>query len=387
MQRNCIYHIVYNRKKTALQPADKALVQIEIYYPNGKKQYLSTGVYLKAEQWDNRSRQVVNSIISARLNKSFADLIDSFRDYELKLLVEGRTLTPDLLGEYYKEEDRSASFIRYARRTANARTDISPEWKRSAIQVLDVIEELGIRTFNDLSLINIERLDNHLRSKDFQQTTIHKYHKIIKTYIAFAIRDEVFPMEKNPYIKFHVPRGKSGIRQRLDDNEMDMVEQAHITHPELERARDLFVFSMYTGIPFNDAINLKTDNLRYVEGRYWIEGLRKKSGEYYSIPLLPAAQATVEKYKHYRQGYLLPAYTLQEQNRRLDTLTKLIGLKKKLTTYVARHTAASFMLRKGVSLKVVSEILGHTNVKTTEVYARLERQHILEEIERLKELL
>jgi integrase len=236
-----------------------------------------------------------------------------------------------------------------------------------------------------LTIENIKKFDRHLYSTGKKSTTIYNYHKNLKTYINIAIKEGLFLRDQNPYEIFETKKGRFALRVRLDDNEMLAIETTVITHPDIDMVRNIFIFCMYTGIAYGDCQKLTSQNLKFIESQYWIEGLRKKSGEFYSVPLLDQPLSIVEMYKG--KEFLFPRLSHYQYNRRLKTLANLCEINKNITSHTARHTCATFLLRKGVSLKVISEILGHSLLRTTEVYAKLEKERMKEEFDVLREKL
>jgi hypothetical protein len=129
MKRTCIYHLVFNRKKLKLSPEMKALLQIEIFFPNGKKKYLSTGIYLLVSEWDKSSQRVVNNELGARLNKHLSDRLNALKSLELKCLESGRIFSPVLIDSLLDDKGQQVSFYQFAKREIKCRMDIGHNTK------------------------------------------------------------------------------------------------------------------------------------------------------------------------------------------------------------------------------------------------------------------
>lgn len=374
----CIYHPVFDRKKQTSSALDTALVQIEIIFPDRKKKYIGTGIYIQKDQWDTKYHQVVGNELANKFNRIIQSTITNLQSAELDAIDSGEPWTPQRIDAILTGGSNKLSFVDFAVKHIEARQDIKEVSRKNQMASFEALKASGIHYFSDITLNNIEKFDNDLHRSGKAQSTIHKIHKHIRQYIIVAVKHGLFTSGKNPYQHFKATLGRTGIRPRLDDAEMEVIENIKLEDSRMILTRDMFVFSMYTGLAYRDLTLLTRDNIRFVNGSYWIEGLRRKSGEYYSVPLLDPALRIIEKYKGDGK-VIFKGPDLVEQNRRLKTLSLICEFNKQLTTHVARHTCATFLLRKGISLKTVSEILGHSNISTTEIYAKLERERVREE--------
>ncbi len=134
-----------------------------------------------------------------------------------------------------------------------------------------------------------------------------------------------------------------------------------------------------------DAANLKEDNI--IEdgfGQKWIQLTRQKSSVQANIPLLDVPLSILKKYKGLNNGKLLPMHTNQKMNEYLKEIAALCGINKRLTTHCGRHSFGTIMLTKGVSIESVSKMLGHTNITTTQIYAKVLNQKIFTEVNKVR---
>lgn len=151
----------------------------------------------------------------------------------------------------------------------------------------------------------------------------------------------------------------------------------------VRQVRDVFLFSCYTGLRYSDIEALKPRNLIQREGREFIEIQIKKTQTYYLAPLLKEAKEILNKYLEIREltGKLLPVISNQKSNSTLKFIANLAGIDKKLSMHVGRHTFATGALSAGVPLEVVSRWLGHSDLKTTQVYAKITNDYMVENAE------
>ena len=367
MRNYATYKVVWNRKNQA----GAALVQIEILLPNGKQKYVGTGLKITSSEWDSKSRQITGPF-ATRLNKQIAEKIAKIRTHEITLLDNNKQLTANEVDIALEKKD-SGSFLAFMREQIAARNDIAPGTRYLHTRVANRLEQHGIIKFPDLTYINIVSFDQFISKELKAQPSIAKHHQVVKTYINMATNANLLAYGANPYLKFTFSKGKNKIRTRLDDNEIE----ALIKQPA-SMTRDCAVFQLFTGITHKDLEQLTKKNLRRDGSDVWLEGLRKKSGEMYTIYLLSEAVEIIDRYAGHE--HLIPCRDLWGYNRDLKVLGAACGLSKVLTSYVLRHTAATWMLRKGVPITTISNILGHTSIETTLIYAKLEKQIIKEQM-------
>lgn len=176
----------------------------------------------------------------------------------------------------------------------------------------------------------------------------------------------------------------------LSQEELETLINKEFTIKRLEVVRDIFVFCAFTGLAFIDVKYLKPEHLlRDSNDALWIRKPREKTGNMCNIPVLSSAKVIIDKYKDYPQclknGVLLPVLTNQKMNSYLKEIADLCGITKKLTTHVARHTAATTVfLANNVSLENVSKILGHSSTKMTQHYAKVLDSSIMRDIQNVE---
>lgn len=154
----------------------------------------------------------------------------------------------------------------------------------------------------------------------------------------------------------------------------------------MNNVRDIFIFSCFTGLAYIDVKNLTEDNLRTgFDGKLWIMTHRQKTDTNVNVPLLDIPLKILAKYKNNLSNkVLLPVLSNQKMNSYLKEIGDLCGIDKNLTFHLARHTfATTITLAKGVPIETVSKMLGHTNIQTTQIYARITNSKISNDMEDL----
>ena len=173
--------------------------------------------------------------------------------------------------------------------------------------------------------------------------------------------------------------GISKTRGYLTEDEIKIILKKKMVSERLEHVRDLFVFSCFCGLAYSDVANLRQENIqKSFDGNLWIITKRVKTNTDVNVPLLDIPKMILKKYKgKLPDGKILPVISNQKLNAYLKEIADICGIKKNLTFHLARHTfATTTTLSKGVPIETVSKMLGHTNIETTQIYARITNSKI-----------
>jgi site-specific recombinase XerD len=215
-----------------------------------------------------------------------------------------------------------------------------------------------------------------------KNNSVVKYMKMYKTACNYAIKMDL--IIKNP---FNIYDGRLSVKDAvfLTQQELNTIENKIFPTPRLEKVKDIFLFSCYTGYAPVDALELTERNLSAdSNGNLWIITSRAKTAIRANVPVLPTIEKIISKYKNQQKG-LIPKISNQKMNAYLKEIADVCGINKHLTWYVARHTfATTVTLGNGVRLENVSAMMGHTNTKQTQHYAKVLDVNIMEDMEKLK---
>ncbi|WP_396603267.1 site-specific integrase [Algibacter sp. R77976] len=215
---------------------------------------------------------------------------------------------------------------------------------------------------------------------------VMKHLERFKKMINLAVKLEW--MLNNPFKKFKLHYDKYD-RAYLTERELELLECTHYRNERLERVKDCFIFSCYTGLSYIDVKELIINQIvRGIDNNYWIFTKREKTNETVKIPVLPQAMTIINKYKDSIENKIsktiLPLCSNQKANSYLKEIAKDCGIRKNITFHVARHTfATTVMLSNGVPIETVSKLLGHAKLSTTQIYARVVETKISEDIQNL----
>ncbi|WP_033960439.1 site-specific integrase [Psychroserpens jangbogonensis] len=236
----------------------------------------------------------------------------------------------------------------------------------------------------------IYNLESYLRYESvykgkvgIKNNSVFKYFKTFKTVCNFAIKLDL--ILKNPFSKYD---GKLKVKDAtyLTQDELNKIEEKSFNIQRLDRVKDIFLFSCYTGYAPIDAQSLTQKNLiKNNEGDLWIIADRVKTGIRANVPVLPTVLRILNKYEGKQTG-LIPKLSNQKMNAYLKEIADVCGINKNLTWYVSRHTfATTVTLGNGVKLENVSAMMGHSNIQQTQHYAKVLDSSVFEDMKKLRD--
>jgi integrase/recombinase XerD len=218
------------------------------------------------------------------------------------------------------------------------------------------------------------------KEQAMQKSTASTYLRKLKHSVNKAVLKEFITV--NPFAGYTISTHRMTKVTYLNDEEI-VALKAHTlgANRSLLKVRDFFLFSVYTGLRYSDAIALTASNVRKDDaGNMWIYIDQQKTRARLEVPMIDQAIELYDKYKDEREqtNFILPRICSQKINTYLKTIGDLVGIEKRLTHHVARHTfATTVTLEKGIDLKSVSRLLGHSSIKSTEIYAQVTNRKLL----------
>lgn len=384
----------------------KAPIMIKIIMPTAKTT-LSSGLSIEPERWQN-TIQLIKSRVPSEINLR-AKIDQILREIELtyqKLEDRNIPFGPKLLKKAYLNAQESPlnesvmlselfnkhqSMIEPLVKVGDRAPETLRKYRTLRSHVGDYLLykfSLDDIALNKLSHEFIEGLDIFLRyDKGIGNNTTVKYIQAFRSIIRMGIKYDY--LVKDPF-KFYEKKVKHKDVIFLSEVELAAIEATEFDSPRLEVTRDIFVFACYTGYAPVDIMKLTWDNVETGnDGALWIRHKRTKTGVKADVPLLPQAERIINKYKAHPQcvdgKHLVPPRSNQKLNTNLKELADYACIKKKLHMYIARHTfACTVILANGLSIEVLSKMMGHTNIKQTQAYGRIQEQRVSEEMSLLR---
>jgi site-specific recombinase XerD len=265
------------------------------------------------------------------------------------------------------------------------------------MRVKDLIQTFNVKKYgckdiqvNKVNSAYIYNLESYLKFESeykgklgIKNNSTVKYFKNLKTICNYAIKMEL--IEKNPF-NLYSGKIKEVETLFLTQEELERIENKDFKIDRLERVKDLFLFSCYTGYAPVDALQLTRKNIiQDTSKTLWIKANRQKTNTKSNVPLLPQAIKIINKYQ-FESENLLPKISNQKMNAYLKEIAELVGFDKNLTWYVARHTfATTVTLGNGIKIENVSAMLGHKTIRQTQHYAKILDTSVSEDMQKLME--
>lgn len=365
---------VFDRKHTASKTT-KGTVQIEVLFER-KRKWIGTGVRLYSDQWNDKVK-VKNTVQSIELNERLDAQMSNINEYINSLIKNKEDFSFEKLERFLKYSQKKESFIDFVKRRVSERTDLRKGTLNTHASLINSLEEFErIIHFTDITTANIMHYDDFLHRKYTKQTTIHGYHKRLKRYINEAIKYEL--LKDNPYSRLKFERGKSEGIKYLTTEQIARIRALKISSKSIEKVRDLFIFQCYTGLSYADLFKFDFSTVTKKNNKFFIRDMRVKTEEEYFLMLLKPAMEILRKY-----DFRLPVISNYQYNLRLKVVQELANIKSSLHSHMARHSFAVMALSMGVSIENLARMMGHTDIKTTQIYAKVLNKSVQEEFEKM----
>lgn len=372
---------------------------------NGKRTEISVKRSVTASEWDAKkgmprgSRKEIAEL-SMFLSQFKAKIISIYQQMLLsddvidgpairdKMMGTGK-LAPTLLAliEHHNEQQEpklaSGTMKNYHTTQRYIKKFLMEKYYRTDI----ILSELNYRFILDFE----SYLFNHVpkdHQKPLNNNGIMKHIERLRKMINMAVMLDWLP--KDPFASFKKHFDKVE-RQCLTGKELTGLVNKQFSIERLRHVRDMFLFSCYTGLAYIDLAELTPSNIiTGIDGGLWISTSRAKTDTVVRVPLLPQATALVEKYREdpraQNNGTVFPVISNQRMNGYLKEIADICGITKTLTFHIARHTfATTVTLSNGVPIESVSKMLGHTSIRTTQIYAKVVEQKLSEDMRNLEQ--
>lgn len=367
---------------------------------SGQLMEMNIGRSVRPEQWDQKRNVATGrSKKELELNKYIENVRTRFNEIHNMLIRENKPVTPKTLRDHYLGTVEKPKMLCDVFREVNKqrkeefeRGDICAatlgRWER-CVTYLEEFMELTQNTkdipIKEVSRGFIQDFEHFLRmTKQTANNTTVRYLRYLKNVMQYAMAHKW--VSEDPFVGKRFKRTVAE-REFLTEPELQAMMNVDLHEfPRLETVRDTFVFCCFTGLAFIDISSLKRSDI-YVDadGNKWIRKHREKTGELSTIPLLEIPQKIMEKYadhpKVVADDVVIPVFSNQRTNSYLKEIASLAKIKKHLTSHIARHTFATMSLNNHVPLETISKMLGHSDIKTTLIYAKMMDKTISEDME------
>jgi len=369
---------------------------------NGRRAELSTHRKIHPLNWDNKACQAKGASEEARTLNNYLDnmkakvyrqfnilesLGNPFSATDLKNRVIGNKIKHHSLIEvfnYHNDQLKQKIGVNYAKGTHKRYKSTLSRLKSFLLYQYRKSDIL----LSDLKYSFVTNFELYLKTQhSCGQNTTMKHIVRLKKIVNLAVKNEW--LDKDPFRNYKATYVEVN-RGYLTKEELTRLEEKEFKIPRLEKVMDVFIFCCYTGFSYADVKELTPGDITNgIDGEKWIITYRRKTNHRSPVPMLLKALEIIEKYKDYPEnaavGKLLPISSNQHMNGYLKEIADICEITKNLTMHLARHTfATTVTLANGVPIETVSKMLGHTSIKTTQIYSKVVDSKISDDMKALK---
>ena len=365
--------IVFDRKKRAKKDGH-GTIEIRVTVSR-HTYYISTGVRVREREW--KAGMVVNRPDAHSLNERLGVIYEKVCASANDCIRQGKPISTEAIKRDVWGVNEAMSddplFLEWVEKQIEVLT-VAYGTKKQYRTLLHRLTEFGkMAKWADVTAEIIVEFDAwlHQRRKKSGEALIDaavfKYHRSLKALLNRAVTFE--KIDRNPYelLKGKFKRGDKENVEYLTESEMKRFEALDVSSDlTMQISKDIFTFQMYTGLSYSDAMAFDFSQYRQENGKWINTGERIKTGVPFVSSLLPPAVAVLEKY-----DFKIPQIENHVYNRALKALGVMAQIPIPLHSHLARHTFATWMLRNGAKIENVSRMLGHTNIRQTQRYAKV----------------
>lgn len=374
------YRLVYNRKKQ-LNKQGTALVQVEASL-NQRKIYFKTNIYLKPEHWDKRTSQVIVHPQANDLNAMLFEFVLHLQGVELALWKRGVPATLSLLKDAMKKNRPvNVTFPAFAKEYVT-HSDRRESTKENLYTTITVLQEFrpGL-DFKDITYTFLKDFEVYLRGKGNGINTVAKHLRQLRTLVNEAINQGYIHADAYPFRKYKIKQEK-GRHEFLTPDELRKLEYLVVHDQKTRHVLDAFLFCCYTGLRYSDFRALNNTNLIQINRSPWLCVDMLKTNITVRLPLAflfnGKAMQILNSYPNMDIFSSIPVNS--DTNKILSEIAQHAKIRKHFTFHTARHTCATLLVHQGVAITTVQKILGHTSVKTTQIYSEVMSDTIIKDL-------
>ena len=384
---NSIYILFYIKKSKA-DILGKANIYLRITIA-GKRAEISINRKVTINKWSSETGKVKGYSMEARELNHYMESIRSrvYKIYQDLILKDEFITAQRVRNSYLGKENKPILLLKvfqdhndkverligkdFAAGTAE-RYRTAKKHVGDYIKLVYNVEDIRVKEVNHKFITGLEYYLKTERS--CSHNTAIKYITNFKKIIRIAYANDW--INKDPFFNWKA-KLKVVDREFLSKEEIQEMIKKELHTKRLDQVKDIFIFCCYTGLAYADVKKLSKDDVVIgIDGERWIKTKRAKTDIRSNIPILPTAEAIIEKYKEdmdiINGDKLLPVLSNQKMNAYLKEIADLCGISKNLTFHLARHTfATTITLTNGVPLESVSKMLGHKSLRTTQHYAKI----------------
>ena len=390
------FSLVYNRRAKKLAATEKAPVHIEVYFSRTLRRWIPTHVEVEPRFWNAKTKIVKKDHPNyIGLYQMLKQQMDDLEKFELSLINQGRELTPQLLDAYLS--GAKDSFIAFSRTYIDERLAQGKISKLSHMRYSNCLNLLakiagGNLLLTDVNEQLVKSIDTYLTARGYEQTTIGRFHLVVKMFIKVAAKKGHLDPRKSPYEEYVVDKGKSE-RNNLEPEELQLLENVDrkaLDNPRLEQALDRFLYSCYTGLRIGDNILLSKKHIKKGSDGLVVDMVTEKGKGQRIVHHLAylfegKPQAIVEKYQklYPDQPTVFSPETSALLNRYLKIVVQKAGIQRNITFHMARHTCGTMLADISANPYLIMDIMGHADINTSIIYIHRSSERVKKQLQNL----
>lgn len=380
---NATVNVVLFKSKTLANGEHPLMIRV---CKDNKKKYKSLGISIHPQFWDfDKNKPRKNCPNKEQIQRLISDNIKDLSGSILDFKTENKEFTATKVIERVKEPSFKKTVEQLFdseinRLQGEGRLKYASTYKELKASLLNFNMHLDIY-FSEIDINWLKRYEAYLRTKGLADNSIGVRFRTLRTLFNKAISENIVKSDYYPFKAYKVSKLRKGtVKRAITKADIELIINHKVENDYSQLAIDLFYFSYLSGgINFVDMAYLTYDNI--VDKR--LIYIRKKTKKLIKLPIQDKAMDIVKKYKS-NNSYIFPILSefhktdIQKENRVHKVLGKVnkylkavgeeLGLPIDLTTYVARHTYATVLKRSGVNTSIISESLGHSSEKVTQIY-------------------
>ncbi len=372
---------------------------------NGKKTEISLKTKVLPKNWDmTKGKAKGRNDDMIKLNNHIERVRSLITDCYHQLIQQRQEITAAAVKSLYLGEDKEEGMTliklsEYHKQVETGR--LAPGTMKNYTTTVSYLQRFIRKQYNKKDvyleklnykfMLDFENFLHNYKPTDHQRPMsnngVMKHLERLKKFVNMGVKMDW--LEKDPFAKYKL-RFEKVERGYLSKEELAILEKKNFSIERLQSVLDMFLFSCYTGLAYIDISKLAHEHIcKGIDGKDWLMTKREKTNILVKVPLLPQAVQLIVKYKNHPAAVanetLFPVLSNQRMNGYLKEIADFCKIKKNLTFHLARHTfATTVTLSNGVPIESVSKMLGHTSIRTTQIYAKVVEHKLSEDMQNLK---
>lgn len=367
-----------------------------------KRKQFSTGLFILPKNWNSKQQcveppepdaELINTqlgLIKTKLSQAFLflqvkgsefDVDDIYKQYKGETpkkelgVMEVYNIHSDRIKKLVGIDIKQVTYSKYIESGRHLHAFIRHKYKTKDVKL------------KALKSSFLEHYEYYLKTeKKFQQSTLNKAIQRFRKVVKYAVSEDY--LDKDPFILYKAKRVKKEV-VFLSPEQLKKLEETDFKIKRVQQIKDMFVFCCYTGLGFTEMKQLKKSDISTeFDGELWITVRREKTNKSYKVPLLPKAKEIMTIYNSVEKDFVFPSISNPNFNAYLKEIADIVGIEFNLTHHIARKTFAStVLLYNNVPIEIVSKLLGHSKIQTTQdSYGKIVEKRISDIMKNLKSL-